>query len=112
LELDCRRCGACCCNTPENRREGYVDYLPVSRRDPLRGEAALLQRFTVLGGDGEPHLRLTPDGRCVALRGRVGRRVRCLIYALRPSPCRRVERGSALCQRYRAALGLEEGSAP
>ena len=26
-DLDCQRCGACCCNTDENRAEGYVWYV-------------------------------------------------------------------------------------
>jgi Fe-S-cluster containining protein len=32
--------------------------------------------------------------------------VRCMIYHVRPSPCRRVQAGSELCARYRRGLGL------
>ncbi len=67
----------------------------------------LLRRYTVLNEAGETHLKLDPTGRCVALKGGIGKSVSCSIYAHRPSPCRRVEAGSALCHMYREAHGLE-----
>jgi len=60
----------------------------------------------VRGADGRPHLRLTRDQHCAALEGRLGERVRCSIYALRPKACRKVEAGSSRCLEYRRDLGL------
>jgi uncharacterized protein len=105
--LDCQRCGACCCNPPDNRRTGYVDYVQVDEDDGILEKPDLVRRFVVLDERDTPHLRLTPDGRCQALRGSVGGRVRCQIYHDRPTPCRRVEAGSELCHFYRRAQGLE-----
>lgn len=103
---DCVQCGACCCNPPENRAEGYTDYVEVDARAPLLHKPELVRRLVIYNADGVPHLRLHSDGRCLALRGRVGKQVRCTIYADRPQPCRKVEAGSALCRRYRSAHGL------
>ncbi len=105
MYFDCLRCGACCVNTPENQREGFVDYIEVEPDDRILERRDLVRRYTVQREDGI-HLRLAPDGRCLALSGGLGRRVRCTIYAQRPSPCRRVEAGSDLCKRYRLAHGL------
>jgi Fe-S-cluster containining protein len=106
---DCTRCGACCFNPPENVSEGYSDYIEVEPRDELRNKADLLRRY-VLEKDGRLHMRLLADQRCKALLGALGGRVRCSIYAVRPSPCRRVQAGSALCQRYRRDHGLSDSA--
>lgn len=102
---DCLTCGACCCNPAENRAEGFRDWVALDPRDLLLRRRAA-QRLVVFNADGEPHLRLDGDGRCVALRGSVGRRVFCSIYEIRPRACRRVEPGDARCLRYRAERGL------
>jgi hypothetical protein len=34
--------------------------------------------------------------------------VRCTLYHLRPSPCRRVQPGDDLCRRYRAEHGIRD----
>lgn len=50
--------------------------------------------------------------RCAALEGEIGRRVRCTIHPLRPSPCREFRPSwvdgprSERCDRARAAHGL------
>lgn len=103
--LDCTRCGACCVNPPENVAEGFDAYIEVAPADTLRKRPDLLRRFTRERG-GVLHLELLSDGRCKALSGRVGRDVRCRIYHVRPSPCRRVQAGSDLCLRYRRDQGL------
>jgi uncharacterized protein len=103
--LDCTRCGACCFNPPDNVREGYTEYVEVARGDALRQRPELLRRYTD-EKDGRVHMRLLVDQRCSALAGGLGRRVRCTIYHVRPSPCRRVQAGSELCRRYRRDLGL------
>jgi hypothetical protein len=104
---DCRSCGACCCNTDENRAERYVDYVQVTPRALLSRHRSLLRRLTVLNQAGERHMRLLgKEQRCAALRGRPGERVTCAIYDLRPSACRRVEPGSRECRRDRRERGI------
>ncbi len=106
MTYDCRRCGACCCNTSENEAEGYRDYVAIEPNNSLLKKSHLMRRFTILNDAGEPHMKLTDDGRCAALRGELGEHVSCVIYQNRPSPCRRVEAGSALCERYRKDKGI------
>lgn len=103
---DCLSCGACCQNTPENRAEGFSHYIEVDPAAPLLRRPDLVRKLVVRDDDGAAHLRLHPDGRCVALRGRIGTRVRCGIYRERPAACHKVEAGSALCQSYRQGRGL------
>ena len=108
--LDCTRCGACCCNPDENRREGFIDYVEVEPRDALAREPELMRRLVVRNAEGVPHLRIDQSGRCLALRGRVGARVSCTIYEVRPTGCRRVEAGTARCLQYRRERGVESGA--
>ena len=107
VELDCRTCGACCANPDENRAEGVVDWVEVADGEPLLDDARAASRLIVVHADGVRHLRLDPGARCLALRGRIGRRVSCTIYALRPSGCRRVEPGDARCLQYRRERGVD-----
>jgi uncharacterized protein len=102
---DCTRCGACCHNPPENVAEGFHEYIEIAPRDAIRQKPELLRRYAE-EKDGRLHMRLLADQRCKALSGRLGDRVRCGIYHVRPSPCRRVEAGSELCQHYRRGQGL------
>jgi uncharacterized protein len=108
-EFDCTRCGACCANPDENRSEHFVDYVEVLSHDRLFEKPDLVRRFVVYNADGIPHLRLHRDGRCMALRGKLGRRVTCTIYEDRPTGCRKVEAGSERCLTYRRERGLVEG---
>jgi Fe-S-cluster containining protein len=102
---DCRRCGACCVNPPDNRAEGFAWWVEVIDGDGLLAKPDLVRKLLVRDADGVPHLRLVDGGRCAALRGSVGRAVRCGIYRDRPTPCRVVQPGDALCLRYRRAAG-------
>ncbi|HSI03068.1 MAG TPA: YkgJ family cysteine cluster protein [Myxococcota bacterium] len=104
---DCQRCGACCTNTTANESEGYRDYVAVEPGDGIRKRKDLMKRFVILNNEGEAHLKLDAEGRCAALRGALGRKVWCVIYADRPSPCRRVEAGSKLCLTYRRDKGID-----
>ncbi|MCB9683293.1 MAG: YkgJ family cysteine cluster protein [Alphaproteobacteria bacterium] len=106
--LDCTACGACCCNTDENRAEGYPWYVPIDDpRARLLTRPDLRKRYVAHDPDDVPHLRLDPSGRCVALTGRLGLRVACAIYADRPRACRRVQPGDGACLAARAErLGL------
>lgn len=103
---DCQSCGACCTNPDENRREGFAWYVEVPRGEKLLSRRDLMKRYVVHDDDGVPHLRLDPSGRCAALAGRLGERVRCLIYADRPRGCRLVEAGSPRCLEARAERGI------
>jgi Fe-S-cluster containining protein len=106
LTYDCQRCGACCCNPSENEAEGYRDYIAIEPNNSLLKKPHLVRRFTILNNAGEPHMKLADDGRCSALTGTLGERVSCVIYANRPSACRRVQAGSAACDRYRRDKGI------
>ncbi|HET6584767.1 MAG TPA: YkgJ family cysteine cluster protein [Nannocystaceae bacterium] len=105
MTLDCRTCGACCCNGAENRREGVDEWVEVGGDETIAKQhrgAALVVR----NAGGVLHMRLVDGGRCIALRGSIGRRVSCSIYDVRPRPCRRVQAGDASCLRARADAGL------
>lgn len=105
MAFDCQRCGACCRNGAENVREGVDEWVEVRDEEALakrRRGAALLVRNDA----GQLHMKLVDDGRCIALRGSIGKQVRCSIYEVRPRPCRRVEPGDASCLRARADAGL------
>jgi len=83
-----------------------MSWVEVEPDDRLLRRADLVRKLVVRDADGVPHLRLAPDGRCLALRGAVGRAVSCGIYGERPSPCRHVQPGDALCERYRRAHAI------
>jgi Fe-S-cluster containining protein len=104
--FDCTRCGACCVNPHENRAEGYTEYVTVTPRDALLKHTKLVERYVVFNDAGDAHLKLDAGQRCTALRGSLGRRVRCEVYALRPAACKRVEAGSDACKRARRENGL------
>jgi Fe-S-cluster containining protein len=106
-KYDCQRCGACCVNLPENRAEGFHSWVEVEAGDRILEQPDRMRKLVVHDADGVPHLRLAPDGRCLSLLGGLGRRVRCAIYHDRPSPCRRVQAGDALCRMYRIAHGID-----
>jgi Fe-S-cluster containining protein len=105
-EFDCMQCGACCVNPETNRAEGYIDYIEVKAADRLRRKPELVRRFTIINEQGQMHLRLDTHQRCTALRGALGRRVRCEIYHLRPAACWRVEAGSPGCLQARRERGI------
>jgi Fe-S-cluster containining protein len=105
---DCTRCGACCVNSRENRDEGFPYWVEIERDASILSRRDLVKKLVVLDDAEVPHLRVAPDGRCLALSGKPSAedrgRVRCTIYAVRPHPCRRVQPGDANCKRARADL--------
>lgn len=106
-EYDCQACGACCCARPEARAIGYRDYVQVKRTDRLWQKKPLLWWLTVRNDEGEKHMKLVgPTQRCVALVGRIGRRVACGIYELRPGVCRGVQAGGKECLERRRERGM------
>lgn len=107
MPYDCLSCGACCCNPAHNAEAGFVDYVEVDPRGALFRRTGLLLRYAVQNAQGEWHLRLAPDGSCLALVGTPGVQVRCAVYPVRPPGCRRVEPGDDECRRARAERGVE-----
>jgi len=106
--LDCQACGACCCNSAENKAERFIDYVEVKPRDALSKRPQLLRHLCVINSGGETHLKLVGrEQRCIALSGTVGEQVGCDIYPVRPKPCRTVEAGSKECRARRRDQGLE-----
>ena len=105
-QRECTRCGACCCNARSNAAEGFFHWVEIAEREPILADERLRERLVTFDDAGVAHLRLDPDGRCLALRGRLDRRVECTIYDLRPRACRRVEAGSDECLRARADRGI------
>lgn len=106
ISYDCVTCGACCVNPDENRREGFTSYVEVQPGGGLLERDALRKRYVVHDAEGVPHLRLLPDGRCAALLGKLGKQVRCDVYAYRPKGCRLVDAGGKRCLQYRRERGL------
>ena len=80
--------------------------MEVGPGDDILKRPELVRRHVVTNAAGEMHLALNPDGRCKALSGKLGCKVRCTIYHHRPRPCRRVEAGTPLCLWYRQQQGL------
>jgi uncharacterized protein len=106
VTLDCRACGACCVNLPANQAEGFHTWVEVDPSDAILARRDLVKKLVLYDADRTPHLRVAADGRCLALRGALGAATSCAIYHHRPSPCRRVQPGDALCLRYRREHGL------
>ena len=106
MELDCGACGACCFNPPSNVEQGFTAYVEIDDpRSKLLRDRSLKRKFVTMDEDGRPHLRLLGD-RCAALKGALGKNVRCTVYAHRPKPCRRVKPGDHDCMRARRERGL------
>jgi Fe-S-cluster containining protein len=103
---DCTRCGACCQNPDDNVAEGYTFYLAIEDGAPLLRDAKLVSRLVMHDADGKPHLRLESNGRCLALRGKIGRQAVCTIYDVRPQGCRKLQPGDARCEQARRERGV------
>lgn len=99
-DFDCRTCGACC--APQRNDAVYVGVTAadIARMTP-KWRASHVARDALL-------TKLDPVGRCVcvALRGAVGQRVSCAIYARRPEECRSFTAGSKECVAARRQAGL------
>lgn len=106
--FDCQTCGACCSNPDANRAEGYRYYVMIDdARSKLVTRPDLKKRYVVEDTKGIPHMRLDPSGRCTALEGKIGRRVRCVVYSVRPRGCRHLEPGDPECLRARRERGVD-----
>ncbi len=108
-EFDCETCGACCSNPDANRKTSYRYYVFIDdAQSKLLTRPDWRKRYTVEDDQGLPHMRLDPSGRCVALEGRIGRRVKCVVYANRPRGCRALEPGTEECLRARRERGIDD----
>ena len=103
---DCQACGACCRNLDVNQASGVRYWVEIAAADKILTRQDLVRKLVTYDRARVPHLRMTHDGTCEALRGAIGDRVTCSIYHQRPSPCRRVMPGDDTCVRSRAACGL------
>lgn len=98
----CQYCGACCASLRVSFPADEVD-------DRLGG---LVPQALAESYGNAACMRTMADGRCVALRGRVGEEVSCAIYELRPSSCREfaplaaLGRGDDACNDARRRRGL------
>lgn len=104
---ECQTCGACCCNTDENRAANYRWYIEIEGGSPLLARPHLAARYVEEDHEGLPHMRLDADGRCSALDGRLGHSVGCMVYPHRPRGCRRVQPGDEDCLRARKERGID-----
>lgn len=98
--FDCTKCGACCVS--EHDLDAYVDTEP--------SEAELIPAHMLLRRFGFSSLRTKKRPRgdvvCIALRGQLGKKVRCSIYDVRPAVCRSFRPGSRACLLSRAEVGI------
>jgi len=89
---DCKTCGACCC---------FKWSWPILKRDrsDATGIPAEMQR------EDYPLMKTT-NNRCIALEGKVGETVCCMVYPNRPKSCQQFVAGSELCKEARRKEGL------
>ena len=100
-EAKCQSCGLCCCH-------------PLTKADgPITGNSEFThwssESVTYRWWHGEEitdtqtgfWMRRTWDGKCIALEGALGEKVKCSIYEDRPSVCRQFEAGSEACLHLR-----------
>lgn len=98
---DCTTCGACCIDwetsgvVPELEEDDVARLSDHYRRHHLRW---------FMSAPGLASKEVDGVTQCVALRGRVGQRVRCFIYNNRPHVCRCFKPGSEYCRDSRRDL--------
>jgi uncharacterized protein len=101
VSLDCQTCGACCAAYRVSFYWAEADDAPGGTV-PARLTLPLgLHLRCMQGTQAQPV-------RCLALKGELGQRVGCSIYANRPSPCRAVQPGGDQCLRARRLHGIRE----
>jgi uncharacterized protein len=111
MQNPCITCGACCAHFRVSFywSESAPDVGGVT---PQQVTARLSRHYAVMRGTE------LEAPRCVALQGNLGQKVRCVIHALRPSPCRDFQASwvdgvhNERCDRARAAHGLPPLSPP
>lgn len=118
-KLDCQTCGACCRASSFSEaipRLPFVDMTDAEAEEIEERRPGSVTLSVPSGWTFDPQrfvMAICRDehGRCVALRGTVGRKVSCAIYKHRPSTCREFEPGDECClsARRMAFGGSEEG---
>lgn len=108
--FDCTTCGACCRSPASNREQNFRFYVEIQDGCGMLDRPDQ-KKFVVRDDWGRPHMRLDNAGRCVALVGPIGKKVRCTVYGDRPSPCKRVTAGDDDCLRARREAGFDDGEA-
>ena len=94
-------------NPDENQSEGYPWYVEVADTKLLQ-KPDLAKKLVHYDEQGVPHLRLDRSTqRCLALSGKLGKRVQCTIYSLRPKGCRLLMPGDPRCLLARRERGLD-----
>ncbi|WP_363321029.1 YkgJ family cysteine cluster protein [Desulfobacula sp.] len=105
----CETCGACCAfslvSFPDFEVDNIINgFVPVDMTSLFKDSRRFMK-----GTDTRNH-------RCIALEGKVGFCVKCLIYEHRPSTCREFNIswenniGNFLCDRSREFFGLQSFS--
>ncbi len=89
----CLSCGACCAYSHEWPRFSTESEEELA----LIPEALVAANLSGMRCEAE---------RCLALDGRIGEKVACKIYAVRPHVCRACEIGDDACETARAHHGL------
>lgn len=102
VDFDCRSCGACCRGWVVEVESDSLVPARLVKNDPICGP---VMRETGIPPGGNAY-KNTGCGRCVALRGQIGSRVRCSIYEKRPKVCREFEAGGDDCLEARRNAGL------
>lgn len=94
--FDCQTCGACCAYSAEWPR------FSLESDEELAAIPETMVAADLSGMKFE-------GGRCVALKGELGKCVGCTIYPIRPIVCRDCMPGDPECLMAREAAGLETG---
>lgn len=104
---DCLTCGACCASPFLG--EGYIQLDAAEQTRLQRRGLPVLElvsdpedRIVMLG------TKINAQGErvCVALSGKLGKKVACTVYDERPILCRQFEAGSPECLQARRAVGM------
>lgn len=90
---DCQACGACC---------AYSEDWPRFSLETDEELDAIPEAMVAADLSGMKF----ENGRCVALKGELGKCVGCTIYAVRPIVCRDCMPGDPECLMAREAIGL------
>jgi uncharacterized protein len=96
MNLNCQTCGACCKGLPV-----WLDDMEVGHFTSKK----TLAKLVVLQSDAF-YMRQTKSGRCIALKGRIGKSCSCSIYQERPLTCREFEPGSPDCLEAREKYAI------
>ncbi len=120
-DIDCQKCGACCLASAWSPSAALRPFADVQDNEVKRIERRLPLSVVPVQPFGFAFQTVTNAmainrrdrrGRCVALKGTVGRKVSCSIYSVRPEGCVDFEPGSERCLEIRRmVLGINSAQA-